>query len=375
MRVVGVVAEYNPFHFGHEYHIKTAGAELNARGVVAVMSGNFVQRGEPAAFDKWSRAFYALNCGVDLVIELPTLYATASAEYFARGAVALLESTGIVDAISFGSECGNIELLRHAADILETEPPVFKTVLQEKLKDGKPYAAARQEALCKTDKDLAALLDGPNNILAISYLRALRSKMEAHTVCRIGAGYLEKEETEGFLSALAIREKLERGESVTDFLPYSLHETKIHTMKDYADYVKYALLTTNLDTFKSIPENVRKRFQTEKMEEFDTFCERVKTKNISMASVKRGLLQILLGNTLPQTLAPTYIRVLGFTPRGAELLKEMKKTATLPIVTRPAGFKTPCPIMELDRRATDVYFLPQGRMGEDIKRAPVQIKG
>ncbi len=373
MYIVGIVAEYNPFHRGHQYHIEKAKTETAADGVVAVMSGNFVQRGEPAVFDKWTRALHALKGGVDLVLELPALYATSSAETFARGAVQTLEGTGVVDVLSFGSECGDIDILRRAAKILEEEPPAFKAVLQEKLRGGGTYAAAQTDAMEAVDREAARALCTPNNLLGISYLRAMGGNMAAHTIKRKGAGYLEKEMVGEFPSAMAIRERLNTGEPIDAFVPYSAENLLVHQMKMYEDFVLYALRTNDWQEYGSIPDNIKKRMAGCKMGDLDAWLEKVKTKNITMAAVKRAMLQILLQNALSPARPPSYIRVLGFTKRGAEILKEMKKTAQLPVITRPAAFTEKCPIWELDRRATDIYFLPERRFAEDIRRAPVQI--
>lgn len=371
MRITGIVAEYNPFHAGHRYHIEKAREETGAEGIVCVMSGSFVQRGEPAVFDKWTRAAHALQGGVDLVLELPVLYALSSAEHFARGAVATLQSTGVMDVLSFGSESGNLSLLRRAAEILETEPPAFRQVLREKLQAGAAYAAAQAAALTAADAEAGALLAGPNNILAIAYLRALGGGA-AHTVRRAGAGYLEKETADAFPSALALRERLYRGEGIADFVAFDAEELPVHRIEMYEETMLYALRTADWEKYGHIPETIKKRLQNAKMTSLQDVMDSAKTKNIAMAAIKRALMQILLQNTLPPERPPAYLRVLGFTERGAEILKKMKKTATLPVITRPAAFKEECPVWELEKRATDIYFLPVRRGGQDLLRAPVQ---
>ncbi len=371
MQITGIVAEYNPFHAGHRYHIEKAKAETEADGIIAVMSGSFVQRGEPAVFHKWDRAFHALEGGADLVLELPVLYALSSAEHFARGAVETLKATGVLGTLSFGSECGDLSLLRTAAGILDEEPPAFSEVLHEKLKQGASYAAARAAALSAADDAAGALLEGPNNILAIAYLRALKSG-EAHTVKRMGGGYLDTEPDGDFPSALSLRERLKRGEEMQDLVPFDTAGLSPHFIEMYADWILYALRTADWAKYASIPETIKKRLQNAKTESLQTAMESSKTKHITMAAVKRALFQVLLQNDLPPTLSPTYIRVLGFTKRGAEILKRMKKTAQLPVITRPAAFKTPCPIWELEKRATDIYFLPERLSDQDLKRPPVR---
>ncbi|MBE7025723.1 MAG: nucleotidyltransferase family protein [Ruminococcaceae bacterium] len=370
MKVTGIVAEYNPFHTGHQYHIQKAREETEADGIVAIMSGSFVQRGEPAVFDKWTRAFHALCGGVDLVLELPTLYVLSSAEHFARGAVETLRATGVLNALSFGSECGDIEKLYEAAGILESEPPAFQKVLHQSLQSGTSYASARAAALSAVNAQAGTLLSEPNNILAIAYLRALGDGVRAHTVKRVGTGYLEAETDGNFSSALALREKLSRGEDIRAFSPYETEGLPQHRLEQYADLILYALRTTDWKAYETIPNAVKNRLTVG--DGLEVVLEKAKTKHITMAAIKRALLQILLKNTILPTAEPAYIRVLGFNQKGAEILKQMKKTAELPVITRPSAFKENCPIWELEKRATDIYFMPMHLSGQDLRRAPVQ---
>ncbi len=375
MHIVGIVAEYNPFHTGHKYHIEKAREETAADGIVAVMSSSFVQRGEPAVFDKWTRALHALENGVDVVLELPTVYALSSAEGFARGAVQTLKATGVVDTISFGSECGDAEKLRRAADILEAEPPVFKEVLRKSLREGKSYAAARAHALAAVDSEAATLLSSPNNILALSYLRTAGKEMHVHTVKRQGADYLETKPCGTFASALALRRMLSEGKSIEAFVPYKTEGLSIHALEQYENLILYALRTSEWKEYASIPETVKKRLADCKMNSLEMAMESAKRKSIPMAAIKRALTHVLLQNSLSSSVLPAYIRVLGFTSRGAAILKEMKKTARLPVITRPAAFKENCPIWELEKRATDIYFLNDHLPNQDVKRAPVRVQG
>ena len=199
MKTVGIIAEFNPLHNGHKYLLDEAKRLSGADFCIVVMSGNFVQRGSPALLDKYTRTQMALLNGVDLVIELPVIYATASAEYFARGAVRLLDKLGVVDIITFGSECGNIELLKKAATELTEETPDFKKNLQDNLKKGLSFPKARSQAIGKQG-------DGsePNNILGIEYIKALNywdSSITPTTIERKGSGYHDEQ----MASATAIR--------------------------------------------------------------------------------------------------------------------------------------------------------------------------
>ena len=373
MRAVGIVAEYNPFHTGHAYHIETARKETGADAVVVIMSGSFVQRGEPAIFDKWTRTRMALYGGADLVLELPALYATASAEYFARGAVETLRATGVIGTLSFGSECGDLEKLQRAANLLSAEDAAMRETLQAALASGKSYPAAKMEALGVQNAALGEILASPNNTLAVSYLRFL-DNMEAHTVKRKGAGYLETNVSEGVASALEIRSRMLRGESVSAYGPHFPKGEPIHTYHQYEELILYALRSLSWQTYPSIPEAIRRRLLSADTKSLQSVLETTKTKHIVMAAVKRALCQILLQNNLPPSLPPAYIRVLGFTECGSRVLKEMKKQAQLPIISRAASFREVCPIWELEKRATDIFFLPRRLPMQDIKNAPVQIE-
>ncbi|MBQ7035901.1 MAG: nucleotidyltransferase family protein [Clostridia bacterium] len=371
MLLTGIVAEYNPFHTGHMYHIEKAKRETDADGIIAIMSGSFVQRGEPGVYDKWTRALHAIKGGVDLVLELPAVYALSSAEGFAKGAVETLKATGVCSTLSFGSECGDASLLRRAAFLLETEPPAFRSALQMALKAGHSYAAARKIALSEVDREAASVLTSPNNILASAYLRFWDG--DVHSVKREGADYLDTEPKGKFASALALREKLYRGEDISSFVPYETDGLSAVHLLDYAALLLYALRTGADKKPPSVPETVWKRLVKQDGTSVESVLENAKTKQIHMSSIKRAWMQLLIQNDVPQNTKPSYIRVLGFNGRGAEILKQMKKTATLPIITRPAAFKEDCPIWETEKRATDIYFMPKGLVNQDLKRAPIQI--
>ncbi|MBR5584002.1 MAG: nucleotidyltransferase family protein [Lachnospiraceae bacterium] len=208
MNVTAIISEYNPLHKGHLYHIETARKETGADFCIAIMSGNFVQRGTPAILDKYARAEAALKSGVDLVLELPAMYATASAEYFALGGVALANKLGCVTHLSFGSEYGQADKFMEAANLLINEPEEMKIPLKEALKEGLSYPAARAYAVKVSHPELADILETPNNILGVEYCKALlklKSKIIPHTLKRQGQDYHSETADEGFASATGIR--------------------------------------------------------------------------------------------------------------------------------------------------------------------------
>ena len=178
-KVVGIIAEYNPFHNGHSYHIQNTKVLTGADFVVAVMTGNFTQRGNTSVVDKWEKTKMALNGGADLVIELPTIYSISSAENFANGAIKILNTLGIVDSISFGMEADDISTLNNISNVLYMEPPEYKAILEHELSKGSSFPKARENALMMYLNDIkryANVLKGSNNILAIEYLKALKKQ-------------------------------------------------------------------------------------------------------------------------------------------------------------------------------------------------------
>ncbi|MDD6308011.1 MAG: nucleotidyltransferase family protein [Clostridia bacterium] len=371
MHLVGIIAEYNPFHTGHIYHIENAKRATHADGVIAVMSGSFVQRGEPAVYDKWTRAFHALLGGVDLVLELPVIYATASAEWFAFGAVETLLATGVTDVISFGSECGDLAALQKAADAVQNETPLMKQALRAALRAGKSYAAAKAAVL---SEHAGKCLSMPNDILGTLYLRAIHHRVPAHTIKRVGTAYTTDKIEGAYASAMALRLRLLNGEDCSSFVPYPTETLLPHSWAQYEKLLLYALRTSNPKEFPGISATVAARLVQAQGENLAAILTSAKTKNIAMAAIKRALVQILIQNRLSPTIPPAYLRVLGFTARGAEILKKMRTTATLPIISKPSAYDQTCPIWQTEQRATDIYFMgADGKSGEDIRHAPIRV--
>lgn len=369
MAVAGIVAEYNPFHLGHAYHLAQTRAALGRDGaVVCVMSGHWVQRGECAAADKWTRSALALAGGADLVLELPTPWAMASAEAFAQGAVGLLEATGVVDILSFGSEDGSLEALRQAADALDA--PGYPARLREALGRGLSFPAARQAAAD------CPCLSSPNNNLGVEYLRALRtlgSGMAPMTVARRGAGHDSTGHTEGFASASHIRALLREGRraEAAALLPDgSLEALGQPASLLWAERAILARLRTmEEDGWAALPDGggaeglparlVRAARQACSLEEFYTLA---KTRRYTHARLRRLAVGAFLGLTQEdRQLAVPYVRVLGLNERGQALLKRMKGSCALPILTKPAQARAldgPARrLFEAESRYTDLYGL------------------
>ena len=391
MKTVGIIAEYNPFHNGHAYQIREAKRVAGADRCVVVMSGDFVQRGDPAIMDKYLRARAALENGADLVLELPVCYAASGAEYFASGAVALLDRLGVIDALCFGSECGDIGTLSGFAGELLTESPAFRSALRARLKAGETYPQARNHALCASAPHLTASLDvlqSPNNILGIEYLKALmrrHSRIEPYTISRLGSGYHDAGLAPSCSSARAIRESIGARNSVQyirDQVPPSVYEAMTRTYgtlfpvfpDDLSALLPYKLLLEQpqgylryLDVDAAFSDRVRRLLPS--YTDYSSFCELLKTKNMTYTRVSRNLLHILL-DILQEDLdafraedCVYYARMLGFRKEAEPLLGAVKERAEIPLLSRMAdagriiGSANGLKMLEADVRAAHVYAL------------------
>ncbi|MBW7473342.1 nucleotidyltransferase [Paenibacillus oenotherae] len=392
MRTVGLIVEYNPFHNGHLYHLQQSVKITKSDAVVAVMSGNFLQRGEPALLNKWTRAEMALRGGCDLVIELPVAYATQAAEWFAYGAAALLDATGVVDALCFGSEAGDIGPLQRIARTFAHEPETFGGLMADALAGGVSYpaaysAAVRRYMAAQGDDEAAAFpLEQPNNTLGLHYLLALErlgSRVEPFTLRREKAGYSQAEITDAQIaSATAIRKLIAEQQSPLDAAPYVPAATMELLLRDcaaergpaswqsYAAPLFHAIASSSAQSLAGIHEmseglenRLKQALPALPSLEVEALLNAMKTKRYTRTKLQRVLLAILLGHRKEQ-LSPEqlrggiqYIRVLGFSAKGRELLKRMRKAARLPVLLSAVRPPADYPYLELDVRATSVYSL------------------
>jgi len=390
MRAVGIIAEFDPFHDGHAYLIKEAKRITGADFAVVVMSGDFVQRGEPAVFDKFERAFAAVKGGADAVFEIPTAYATSGAKIFSEAGVRLLASTGVVDSICFGSECGDIEKLKRVSRLLDDESDEFKEKLSKYLKNGDSYPKAREKALVELGAadEYIKLMREPNNILGIHYISAVRNckcDIEPFTVKRVGAGYHETTgaECKGFESATGIRNKIFNHELISygqcpihvDDLSQILMAELLRMTPD--DAIRYADVTDSLarSALKHREESLT----------FSEMVEKIKSKNNLYTQVSRALLHILLGMSeelrgKPGSIAVPYLRLLAFREGSSVLLRDVSDNSSAVLITKPAD--APCrneELFQLDIRAASIYngaiLAKYGiHKDEDMKRSPVILR-
>ena len=395
MNIAGITAEYNPFHTGHAYQISALKAQLGPdTSVVAVMSGSWVQQGRPAVTDKWTRARMALNGGADLILELPTVWAAASAESFARGAVELLCRCGVIDTLCFGSETGELAPLLAAAECLDS--PDYPEQLRKALEGGASFAAARQAAVEALIGPAGAALASPNNNLGVEYLRALRSlhsNIKPVTIRREGAAHNSLDRTgEGFRSATQLRQHLAQGEweAVRPYVPAGnldiLQSAPLADPRLGERAVLACLRKMTAEDWAKLPdagagEGLPQRLERagRQCRSLDDFFTLAKTRRYAMARLRRMALWAFLGLTaadIPDE--PPYLRVLGFNARGREVLKQMKTTAQLPILTKPAHAREldgpGRRLFELEAQCTDLYglFLPQlPPPGQEWTRGPI----
>ncbi len=379
LRSAGIIAEYNPFHNGHIYHIRKTRELTNADCVVVVMSGNFVQRGEPAVIDKFARAYMAIHSGADLVIELPAVSATGSAQYFAKGAVAIL-NTLKVDTLSFGSESGNIDSLLQAAGILFDNSGTLDSLIRKYTACGLSYPAARAKAFkeCFPDEDSSLFdINNSNNILGLEYLSELirtKSQITPVTVLRESSRYNDGQLGSTLSSALAIRNVLLSG-SIPDenalpavslsVLEKYKSENKLVSFDDFSEIIRYKLLRLKNypenHNIADLPENLlNKLFRyIFEFKNITGLIEKVKTKELTYTRISRALCHLLLDIT-DETYAAfnenpcKYIRVLALNDTGAAFLAQNKKLYTRPIITKAANFKE---LLTDDTNASDIYNL------------------
>ncbi len=378
MKVCGIICEYNPFHNGHKYHLEQSLKESGADVCVAVISGNFMQRGEIAMLDKWTRAEMAVKNGANLVVEMPAVFACNNAGYFAKGGVEILEALG-VSTISFGSELGNMEELKAIARAMADNEEIIENAVKEAVKGGQAYPRARHEALVSIlGEEAAAHLDNPNNILAFEYLRHM-TKAEPMTVKRMGSGYHDQQADSPLASATAIRRAIAEGREIFQSVPgisgeiISREAGNIAGQEMLFDLIRQKVLTTSaleLNNIFGAEEGLGSAMKkgVRYWKSYDDIVEDLKSKRYTRTRIARVLALTLLGVTRDDVRnARNYIRVLAFDEKGSAYLKQVKKSGEclLPVITNINKDTEDCPeilsTLEKDILAADIYNLATGR--------------
>ena len=401
MKVAGVITEYNPFHNGHKYQLEQIKRQTSADYIVVVMSGDFVQRGEPAIIDKYKRTRMALLSGADLVLELPSVFATASAEFFAGGGVSVLKNTGIVDTLCYGVESVDHELTKLMAGVLKNPPAEYSASLARLIQGGMSFPAARSRALCEYFRDtydsasekLDAFIASPNNILAIEYEKALMDcDITGFPIQRVGEGYHSTDSTSKFSSATAVRGlistliDIDKHNTITNMqldnswisakfsqlIPSACTNILVNCIlgghivfpDDISEMLYYRLLTRKdkgfaqyADCTRELSAKIVKNIY--KYENFTQFRNLLKSKNLTYTRISRVLTHILLGienDDFNICMDNPYLRILGFKKSSGELMHLLKKRASAPIITKVAD--APYELISKDIFAADLY----GRM-------------
>ena len=414
MKILGLIVEYNPFHNGHLYHLQKSIEKTQATHTIAIMSGNFLQRGEPALFDKYTRAHIAVKNGVDLVIELPTMFACQSAEIFSHGAITLLNSLNCVDSICFGSEEGDINILYTISKILVDEPKEFKMSLKKYLNDGMLFPTARSLALYDyinefklldiSKEKLLTILNSSNNILGLEYIKSilnLKSNIKPHTITRIKSTYNSETIESNICSATAIRKllkNLNNVSSVSNVVPSST----FNLIKDKIDNNFYPMFDDNyfeilssiivrdkdiLNTYFDVNEGIENKIYQNifTSSTLNDLKDSIKSKRYTMTKIKRTLNNILLGiskndmnkvkniNTIP------YIRILAFNDKGREIIKNIKTNSDINIINKFSNisfskdteiFQT---LIDYDIKASNIYNLIYYKNNKNLLKGPMDF--
>ncbi len=379
MKVSGIICEYNPFHNGHLYHIRET-RKNGATHIVAVMSGNFVQRGDTAIMDKIERARLAVRSGADLVIELPVQYCLSSAENFASGAVYLLNSLGAAQEISFGSECGDVEKLSEALDTVEMTALSHAEEIRSIMEKGYTYPRALNSVINGIEPEIASIVAEPNNLLAIEYMRALKKyscKMKPFTVKRMSADHDSTAPAGEYASASYIRECIASGKDIsriseyttslwTDAVSNAVHSGATASLERLERVLLYKLRSTDPEEIAEISDvgqGLEHRIYGARMAgSLEELLFTIKTKRYTMARIRRIMLSLLIGiKKSDMEELPPYGRILAFNERGAEILSAAKSSAKIPYSSSLAKLsqinEKAERFAELEVRASDVYGL------------------
>ena len=428
MKILGIIVEYNPFHSGHLYHLFKAKEITGADYVVAVISGNFLQRGEPAIINKWARTKMALNAGVDLIIELPFVFSTQDANGFAFGAVKLLDSFQIIDYLCFGCETENLDTLCSVSNFLHIEPQKYKELIVYNSKNGYEFPRARSQALCEYHRifgidglekistlELSKLLKYPNNILALEYIKHLlnlKSKIKPIAIKRMGASYHQKNIKGKISSATSIRNEILNNlsppktdlfmlnDKIKSTIPpsgFSVLERELRegrgpiTLDSYRQYILATLRRMSLDDISRIhgvTEGLENRIKKASLKAYNVeqLINSIKTRRYTRTKIQRIILHTMMNLTkeditIFNKFGPLYARVLGFSKKGKTLLRSIKKSSYTPLISKLSNYLRQTiseennhvrnrliKMLDYDILATDIYVLGNRKAEDRVAR-------
>lgn len=428
MKILGIITEYNPFHNGHLYHLFKAKEITGADYVVAVMSGNFLQRGEPAIINKWARTKMALNAGVDLIIELPFVFSTQDANGFSFGAVKLLDSLQIIDYLCFGCETDNLDTLYSISNFLNIEPQKYKELIVCNSKNGYEFPRARSQALCEYHRifgidglkkisplELGKLLKYPNNILALEYIKHLlnlKSKIKPIAIKRMGASYHQKNIKGKISSATSIRNEIlnslsspktdlftinDKIESTIPQSGFPVLEKELRegrgpiTLDSYRQYILATLRRMSLEDISRIQgviEGLENRIKKASLKSYtvEQLINLIKTRRYTRTKIQRIILHLMMNLSKKDVkifnrCGPLYARVLGFSKKGKTLLRTIKKSSSTPLISKLSNYlRQPISeennnvrnrlikMLDYDILATDIYVLGNEKAEDRVAR-------
>jgi len=428
MKTIGIITEYNPFHNGHLYHLFKAKEMTKADYVIAIMSGNFLQRGEPAIINKWSRTKMALYTGVDLIIELPFVFSTQDANGFSFGAVKLLDSLQMVDYLCFGCETDNLDTLYSISNFLHIEPQKYKDLIVYNSKKGFEFPKTRSQALCEYHRkfgidglekisplDLSKLLKYPNNILALEYIKHLlnlKSKIQPVAIKRIGAGYHQKNITGNISSATSIRNEILNNlrspktdlfmlnDKIKSTIPSSVFPVLDRELREgrgpitLDSYRQYILATLrrmplkDISRIQGVTEGLENRIKEASLKSYtvDQLINLIKTRRYTRTKIQRIILHLMMNLSKKDVkifnrCGPLYARILGFSKKGKTLLRTIKKNSSTPLVSKLSNYLRQTAsweninirnrltkMLNYDILATDIYVLGSKKAENRIAR-------
>ena len=375
MKISAIISEYNPFHNGHAYHADTTRRETEADYVLSIMSGNFVQRGEPAVLNKYDRAEMALS-GIDAVFELPAVYAISNAGDFAKGAVSILDAMGCIDFLSFGVETDDINVFNRVCDILTAEPESFKSSLRDHMKDGLSYPAARDLALRDVLGDsVSGITSSPNNILAIEYMCALRcldSKIRPHLIKRLGSYHDNGKPETGFLGASSIRKMISEKTDISDHVPdqslIKINRFRCITDNSVMDTLlnlRLSEITDKTSIHELSPDMLNRLKGISLPVSFDEAAAILKTRNITYTRSSRALINLIIGissedfDRITVSGYAHYANLIAFRRQSSPLIKAVQDTSGIPIINKKSDYRPDNESESLswyyDCKSTDIY--------------------